>query len=448
MYFHYHIKISPDRTIDCALLFQRFIVVSKTGELSLEDIMLYELCPYPPALFETSNLFRKADKPQLAQVISEYANVGILDNMPETECYVLDGGSLLHRVPWKRGETYATIAKSYADFTIKHYAKPMVIFDGYECGPSIKDNVHQRRGYDIHPIVSFTCDTEFNGKKEEFLSRTVNKQQLINLITVEMKKRGTSVLNALGDADVEIVKAAVENSRHHTTTLIGEDTDLLILLLHYANLNDKDLYFRSDKFKSEKCAKVFHINKIKEILGNDICTQLLFIHAMTGCDRTSRIFGISKKAVFLKLIKGDPILQSIAKTFASPNQSVDVIEGQGCHAMSVLFGGKITDCLAKLRYKAFTKKVVSTSSFVTPERLPPTEDATKLHCRRVYYQVMVWMGTDDGLDATDWGWNQQGNHYIPIMSKMNAAPDRLLKVIHCKCSNACMTQRCSCRKYG
>ena len=87
-----------------------------------------------------------------------------------------------------------------------------------------------------------------------------------------MKKRGTSIINAPGDADVEIEKAAVENSCHHTTTLIGEDTDLLVLLLHYVKLDNKDLYFRSDKFKSEKCAKVFDINKIKEILGKDICT--------------------------------------------------------------------------------------------------------------------------------------------------------------------------------
>ena len=169
---------------------------------------------------------------------------------------------------------------------------------------------------------------------------------------------------------------------------------------------------------------------------------------MTRCDSTSRIFGIGEKAAFLKLIKGDPTLQSIAKTFTAPNQSVDVIEEQGCHAMSALFGGKTADCLAKLRYKAFTKKVCSASSFVIPERLPPTEAATKFHCRQVYYQIMVWMGTNDGLNATNWAWNWQDNQHIPIMSRMNAALDSLLKVIHCICSIACMTQRCSCRKYG
>ena len=64
--------------------------------------MSYELSLFPPALFEARDVFRKADKPQLAHVISEYARGGILDFVPETERHVLDGGSLLHRIPWKK----------------------------------------------------------------------------------------------------------------------------------------------------------------------------------------------------------------------------------------------------------------------------------------------------------------------------------------------------------
>ena len=33
----------------------------------------------------------------------------------KTDCYVLDGGSLLHRLPWKKGDSYNVIAESYAD---------------------------------------------------------------------------------------------------------------------------------------------------------------------------------------------------------------------------------------------------------------------------------------------------------------------------------------------
>ena len=41
----------------------------------------------------------------------------------------------------------------------------------------------------------------------------------------ELEKKGCTVVNASGDADVDIVKAAVKASEHQPTTLIGEDTD-------------------------------------------------------------------------------------------------------------------------------------------------------------------------------------------------------------------------------
>ena len=63
------VKIALDRTIYPALLFQRFLLVSRSGDLSLEAGLTYYLSPYPPALFETRNILRKAEKPQLAQAI-------------------------------------------------------------------------------------------------------------------------------------------------------------------------------------------------------------------------------------------------------------------------------------------------------------------------------------------------------------------------------------------
>jgi len=55
-----------------------------------------------------------------------------------------------------------------------------VVFEGYDEGPSIKDNTQETRGRNIYPIVSLTAETEFSGMKEEFLSRDVNKQRLIS----------------------------------------------------------------------------------------------------------------------------------------------------------------------------------------------------------------------------------------------------------------------------
>jgi len=51
------------------------------------------------------------------------------------------------------------------------------------------------------------------------------------MVSDELRKRNCTVVNAPGDADVLVVKTAVEQSVQCATTVIGEDTDLLVLLL-------------------------------------------------------------------------------------------------------------------------------------------------------------------------------------------------------------------------
>ena len=221
--------------------------------LSLEDVMKYELSPFPPALFEARKVLRKPDKPQLANAITDYATKASRETHEATgdaqlkiQHYVLDGGSLLQRLSRKKGETYGSIAQAYAEFTIRRYPSATVVFDGYLGGPTIKDNTHQRRGKNVHPVISFTEETVFAGKKDEFLSRDRNKQNMIDLISEKLRAKGCEVINAPVDADVQIVKVAVLSSLTRSTTLIGENTDLLVLLLHYMQQANKDLYFRSD----------------------------------------------------------------------------------------------------------------------------------------------------------------------------------------------------------
>lgn len=262
-----------------------------------------------------------------------------------------------------------------------------------------------------------------------------------------MVKRGCTVIQTEGDADVDITKAAVNSALEHSTTLIGEDTDLLILLLHFADANGRPLYFKSDN-QSRGIPKVYDINKLKTHFGSEFCTQLLFLHAFTGCDSTSRIYGVSKKSVFQKLVKHESVLHSCAIEFTTPHKNPADLVGLGIQAMAVIFGGNSTMSLASLRYQTLMKKVIAAKSFVKPERLPPTESSTKFHCLRVYYQIMTWMGMAGGMHPDNWGWKLDGNELLPVMCDMNAAPDTLLKVIHCSCTTSCSGKRCSCRKYG
>ena len=83
---------------------------------------------------------------------------------------MLDGGSLLHRLPRKTGDSYGAIAESYADFTVRHYGQATVVFDGYDEGPSIKDNMHQRRGKTCILLLVSLQKQSFQAKMRIFVS--------------------------------------------------------------------------------------------------------------------------------------------------------------------------------------------------------------------------------------------------------------------------------------
>ena len=56
-----------------------------------------------------------------------------------TVTHVLDGGTLLQRIPWKKGDTSEDIASMYIKYVSKNFLNPMAVFDGYKSGPTTKD---------------------------------------------------------------------------------------------------------------------------------------------------------------------------------------------------------------------------------------------------------------------------------------------------------------------
>jgi len=52
--------------------------------------------------------------------------------------FVLNGGSLLQRIPWAQGATYGKICKAYTDYVAKKYGEAIIVFDGYEASSTLK----------------------------------------------------------------------------------------------------------------------------------------------------------------------------------------------------------------------------------------------------------------------------------------------------------------------
>ena len=75
-------------------------------EIEVNDLIDYELCPYPPSLFESSAFLRKAENRSLQKLLLHVKKQCELPASEENvDCYVLDGGSLLHRLAWNKNST-------------------------------------------------------------------------------------------------------------------------------------------------------------------------------------------------------------------------------------------------------------------------------------------------------------------------------------------------------
>ena len=55
------------------------------------------------------------------------------------------------------------------------------------------------------------------------------------------------------------------------------------------------------KQTAKKNHKVWHINRLKHVMGPELCLLLLFVHAVSGSDTTSRLYGVGKGATLRKL---------------------------------------------------------------------------------------------------------------------------------------------------
>ena len=179
-----------------------------------------------------------------------------------------------------------------------------------------------------------------------------------------------------------------------------------------------------------------------------MCTQLLFIHAFSGCDTTSSFSGLGKRTFFKSFNKSEE-LQKLSDIFTSDDEiTQDIIEKAGLRATLLLYNAKKGEDIADLRYRVLTEKILSSTTFVGPERLPPTEASVKYHSYRSYYQILKWKGKQKDTSPDLWGWYESGDKYYPKVMDTKYAPETLLKIIHCGCETDCSSMRCGCKKNG
>ena len=351
-----------------------------------------------------------------------------IEEEPHGVVFVLDGGSLLQRVPRPKSTSYTGLCQLYAQFINSYFGSQTL--DGYDSGPTTKDEIHKRRiGSEMGVDVDFTPDLLLTMKKKPFLANP----RKITKVHLSLNGEGLQVKFSNVDADYDTAMTACDAAQTVPVVVVGDDTDLLVLLLHHFDPDSHNpIYLQTS-------SKTISIPVLQTSLDPTLSQLILFTRALSGCDTISRPYGIGK----LSAIAKHQALAIHTDTFLTSDQSRDTIEGAGHQALAVLYGCQDLNhgWLSKFR-----EKVITISFYVPPERLPPTIDAARFHSRRVYLQVPSWLGND--LEPTDWGWVLQDNILKPCRMEQAPAPASLLKVIQCCCTGSCARNTCSCRKHG
>lgn len=113
----------------------------------------------------------------------------------------------------------------------------VVQFDGYdENSSSIKDCTHLSRGqkFKSAPAINFSPKIAFVGKKKVFLANSAHKSRIGSYL----ESNGCIKWYVEEVADLDTFEEGIRTTKKKNTVMIGEDSDLFVLLLN--RLKDTD----------------------------------------------------------------------------------------------------------------------------------------------------------------------------------------------------------------
>lgn len=433
--------------IDPQLLFQRLMLITRDmDDTEIRNVFKYELAPKPSALFDELGFIREANSSSLYDLLWKKVKCDIETLAVEGRHFILNGHSLIHKIPWQKNECFDAICLKYIEH-VAQYGHPTVVFENsYDLSPSIKDEFHLRRTKGIPgKDILFTGSMVLNCKKESFLSNKLNMQRFIHMLGKVMHDNDCNVVYASGDPIPTIAQLAVRSALLNETVVVGGNIEELVALCHnFDNEISYNIWLQSDENKSK--ARLWSMQKMDEVLGGNVMKNLIVMHVLTGSAGTSHLFGMSKSTAFHKF-NSLTAFKEVSADFISEKTKIPEIIAAGKKAVCMLYNGKVSQDLDDLRYQRFTEKVASKTTAVQIQSLPPTEAAVYYHSLRTYYQIQSWLGNTN-LNPQQFGWEMKSNILRAKTTDLEPAPSNLLSKIRCSCKGNCETRRCNCKKFS
>ena len=186
--------------------------------------------------------------------------------------------------------------------------------------------------------------------KKAFLGNVSNKQAFIYLLADEMSRAGIHDEHALRDADYKICQMVCAHSIRSPVAVVAEASDVFQLLVHHEDPAANVYMFAA--------SRTVWATTIKRRVDNQPSESLLFLHAISGCDTTTRPHGIGKAVVLKKYVA----LAKSAATFMASDSS-KVAPKAGERELLITYGSQVDD-LKTARFQKFQKNVATAVGYV------------------------------------------------------------------------------------
>ncbi|GBM56581.1 hypothetical protein AVEN_133066-1 [Araneus ventricosus] len=168
--------------------------------------------------------------------------------------------------------------------------------------------------------------------QEKFLANPKNKDRLISILVNKFSSLNMACKKPDKDADCLIVNSALALApTHPSVVVISEDIDLFVILIGIFTF--RHVYFlKPGKLKIAE--KIFSPHTALE---KTIADNILFIHAMSGCDTTSALFNYGKMK-FVHTLKNNHDLLKVIEIFKKPDITPEAVVDAG-NRFLVAFNG-------------------------------------------------------------------------------------------------------------
>ena len=187
-----------------------------------------------------------------------------------------------------------------------------MVFDGYKSGPSTKDETHQRR-----TSSQLNIGAEVNSKPadHEEKNHSKDKQKFLYFIGSELDKTGIKVQHSTSDVDCNVVSTACTMVKRRSVTIVGDDTDLLVPMLHHLSPSHHDIFL-------QPASKIINNRTLQDHVNSDV-TAFLFFYTHSQAATLHPDNGIGKVMAMGKCDKDQ------TSAFLTPNQSHDNVKKHG-----------------------------------------------------------------------------------------------------------------------